>query len=158
MRVLSIVHDSVVDGEGLRSVVFFSGCPHRCFCCHNPQSWRFEQGTAMTVEEVFQALMSNPLCEVTLSGGEPFMQAKQVKVLAQRLKQAGKHIWAYSGYTVEQLLSGTVHQQELLRYIDVLVDGPFRLERKVPGLRFRGSDNQRIWMLQEGKPSGLIFS
>lgn len=157
MRVLSILHDSVVDGEGLRTVVFFSGCPHQCEGCHNPQSWNMMNGTEMSVAEVAAELLSNPLTDVTLSGGEPFMQAKEVKELARLLRQSGRHIWAYTGYTVEQLLDrGTVDQQELLRCVDVLVDGPFVAERRCPGLPFRGSDNQRIWRMEEGIPVGLI--
>ena len=155
---MSIVHDSVVDGEGLRTVIFFSGCPHRCLGCHNERSWKLANGTLMTINEVYQEVMLNPLTDVTLSGGDPFVQAKKVAKLARRLKEAGKHIWAYTGYTLEELKQGTADKQELLRYIDVLVDGRFVLERKIPGLLFRGSDNQRIWKLKDGEPIGLISS
>lgn len=158
LQVLSILHDSVVDGEGLRTVVFFSGCPHQCPGCHNPESWNIRNGTKMTVDEVAVEILSNPLTDVTLSGGEPFMQAKEVKQLARKLKEAGRHIWSYTGYTVEHLLQrGTADQRELLQYIDVLVDGPFLMERRRPGLRFCGSDNQRIWRMNCGQPDGLIF-
>lgn len=159
LRVLSILHDSVVDGEGLRTVIFFSGCPHHCKGCHNPQSWNMMNGTEMTVEEVAAEVLSNPLTDVTLSGGEPFMQAKEVSELARLLRQSGRHIWSYTGYTIEQLIErGNPDQQELLRCIDVLVDGPFIAERCCPGLPFRGSDNQRIWRIEEGVSVGLISS
>ena len=158
LYVMSIVHDSVVDGEGLRTVIFFSGCPHRCLGCHNEQSWKLANGTLMTIDEVYQEVMRNPITDVTLSGGDPFVQAKEVAKLARRLKEAGKHIWSYTGYTLEELKQGTADKQELLRYIDVLVDGRFVLERKIPGLLFRGSDNQRIWKLKDGEPIGLISS
>ncbi|MCY9579025.1 anaerobic ribonucleoside-triphosphate reductase activating protein [Paenibacillus alvei] len=158
LRVLSILHDSVVDGEGLRTVIFFSGCPHQCKGCHNPQSWNMMNGTEMTVEEVAAEVLSNPLTDVTLSGGEPFMQAKEVSELARLLRQSGRHIWSYTGYTIEQLMEhGTPDQKELLHSIDVLVDGPFIAERRCPGLPFRGSDNQRIWRIEDGTPVGLIF-
>lgn len=115
-------------------------------------------GTEMTVEEVAAEVLSNPLTDVTLSGGEPFMQAKEVSELARLLRQSGRHIWSYTGYTVERLMEhGTPDQQELLHSIDVLVDGPFIAERRCPGLPFRGSDNQRIWRIEDGTPVGLIF-
>ena len=159
LRVMSIIHDSVVDGEGLRSVVFFSGCPHQCAGCHNPQSWAYSAGTPMTIDEVLEQLLSNPLTDITLSGGEPFMQAKQVKILARRLREAGRNIWEYTGYSLEQLQqSGDTDKLELLQEVDVLVDGPFLLEHKVPGLMFRGSSNQRVWRMKDGKAIGLIYS
>ncbi|WP_036605509.1 anaerobic ribonucleoside-triphosphate reductase activating protein [Paenibacillus assamensis] len=158
MRVLSFVHDSVVDGEGLRSVIFLSGCPHRCEGCHNPQSWNMRAGEVLSVEEAAAELLSNPLTDVTLSGGEPFMQAREVKRLACILREAGRHIWAYTGYTLEYIQqNGTVDMNELLTYIDVLVDGPFLQERRRPELRYRGSDNQRIWKLSHGNPDGLFL-
>ncbi len=156
LYVMSIVHDSVVDGEGLRTVIFFSGCPHQCPACHNEQSWKLTNGTKMTVDDVYEEVMSNPLTDVTLSGGDPFVQAKEVAQLAKRLKDAGRNIWAYTGYTLEELKEEAKDKQELLRYVDVLVDGRFILERKFPGLLFRGSDNQRIWKLKDGEPIGLI--
>ncbi|WP_420916843.1 anaerobic ribonucleoside-triphosphate reductase activating protein [Paenibacillus thiaminolyticus] len=158
LRVMSIVHDSVVDGEGLRTVVFVSGCPHRCPGCHNPSSWRSDAGTLMSVEAVAADVLSNPLTDLTLSGGEPFLQARALAKLARIAKEAGRTVWCYTGYTVEELLQdGTRDQRELLRLTDVLVDGRFLIERRRPGLRFRGSDNQRIWKMRNGQPDELIF-
>src|SRR5690625_1540245 len=79
MKVLNIIHDSVVDGEGLRTVVFFAGCPHQCLGCHNPDSWFRSNGTNMTLEEILAEIKSNPMNDVTFSGGEPFIQAKQIE-------------------------------------------------------------------------------
>lgn len=150
MKVMNIIHDSVVDGEGLRTVIFFAGCPHFCQGCHNPASWNIRNGTEMSVEEVVYEVASNPLTDVTLSGGEPFFQAKEVAEVARRLKDLGKHIWAYSGYTLEQLEDAEdVYQRKLLSYCDVLVDGPFILAKKDLTLSFRGSSNQRIIDLSE---------
>ncbi|MCJ7842463.1 anaerobic ribonucleoside-triphosphate reductase activating protein [Lederbergia sp. NSJ-179] len=149
MKIMNILHDSVVDGEGLRTVVFLAGCPHFCKGCHNPKSWNFRNGTDMTVEEVFQEVTSNPLSNVTLSGGEPFFQAEEVAPLAKALKKAGKNIWIYSGYTFEQLVqSEDPSKLELLHHCDVLVDGPFLLEERDLTLAFRGSKNQRIIQLE----------
>ncbi|UJZ87091.1 anaerobic ribonucleoside-triphosphate reductase activating protein [Heyndrickxia coagulans] len=145
MRVMNIIHDSVVDGEGLRTVIFFAGCPHFCKGCHNPRSWNIHNGTEMPVEDVVAEVASNPLTDVTFSGGEPFFQAQEVCEVAKRLKALGKNIWVYSGYTFEQLIaSDDPYQQELLRYCDVLVDGPFLLAERDLTLSFRGSRNQRI--------------
>ncbi|WP_018662651.1 anaerobic ribonucleoside-triphosphate reductase activating protein [Heyndrickxia acidiproducens] len=145
MRIMNILHDSVVDGEGLRTVIFFAGCPHFCKGCHNPASWNINNGTEMTVEEVVEEAASNPLTNVTLSGGEPFFQAEEACKLAKQLKQKGKNIWAYTGYTIEQLrTSNDPDKLELLGYCDCLVDGPFILEQRDLSLTFRGSRNQRV--------------
>lgn len=145
MKVMNILHDSVVDGEGLRTVIFFAGCPHMCKGCHNPKSWNINNGTEMTVDEVVQEVASNPLTDVTFSGGEPFFQAKEVSQVAKRLKKLNKNLWIYTGYTYEQLVSSNdCFTLELLSYCDVLVDGPFILEERDLTLKFCGSKNQRI--------------
>lgn len=145
MKIMAIHHDSVVDGEGLRTVVFFAGCPHMCKGCHNPESWNINNGTDMTVDELVREVASNPLTDVTFSGGEPFLQAKEASEAAKKLKAMNKNIWIYTGYTLEELLaSNDPYKLELLRYCDVLVDGPFLEEERDLSLTFRGSRNQRI--------------
>lgn len=145
MKVMSIHHDSVVDGEGIRTVIFFAGCPHFCKGCHNPRSWNIKNGTEMSMEEIRDEVLSNPLTDVTFSGGDPFFQADEVKVLAKELKEHGKNIWIYTGYTHEQIKDHPNPSfQELLLFCDVLVDGPFILAKKDLTLPFRGSSNQRI--------------
>lgn len=143
MKVMNIIHDSIVDGEGFRSVIFFAGCPHSCNGCHNPRSWNMDNGTDMTTEELYQEIIDNELTQVTLSGGEPFQQSRQVAVLAHALKQAGKHIWCYTGYTFEELLENPEHYK-LLTYVDVLVDGKFEINNRDLSLLYKGSSNQRI--------------
>lgn len=147
---MNIIHDSVVDGDGLRSVVFFAGCPHHCKGCHNPESWNDKNGTDMTIDDIYIELMSNPITDVTFSGGEPFIQAEQLVKLASLLKESGKNIWIYSGFTIEEIL---VHPnksfQKLLSLCDVLVDGKFELDKRDLTLPFRGSSNQRILPLEE---------
>ena len=140
-----IVEDSIVDGPGIRCTVFSQGCPHRCPGCHNPETWDFGCGTPMDEERIYEIVRSNPLCRgVTFSGGEPFAQAEGFSRLADLLKQGGYEVASYSGYTFEQLLEGTPAQQELLRRIDVLSDGPFLLSERSLEVAFRGSKNQRI--------------
>ncbi len=152
-RIMSIYHDSVVDGEGLRTVIFFAGCPHFCKGCHNPKSWNIRNGKEMQIEEVVKEAL-NPLTDITLSGGDPFFQAKAASKIAKQLKEEhGKNIWAYTGWTIEQLLTiKDENQLELLRYVDVLVDGPFILAERDLTLSFRGSRNQRIIHMDEHRP------
>lgn len=143
-RVLSIYHDSVVDGEGLRTVIFFAGCPHYCKGCHNPRSWNLRNGNEISVQQIVEEAL-NPLTDITLSGGDPFYQAEAAANVARQLKAHGKNIWAYTGWTIEQLLENkNSHQLELLKYVDVLVDDSFILAERDLTLSFRGSRNQRI--------------
>lgn len=140
---MNIIHDSIVDGEGFRSVVFLAGCPHHCKGCHNPQSWNMENGTDMTEEEIVSELIQNELTQVTLSGGEPFLQSNEVAPLAATLKHEGKNVWCYTGFKFETLLTNPSHMH-LLTQIDVLVDGQFELDKRDLSLLYKGSRNQRI--------------
>lgn len=152
MKVMNIIHDSVVDGEGLRTVIFFAGCPHRCLGCHNPESWKMTNGREMTIDEILSEVESNPLTDVTFSGGEPMIQAKKLATLARRIKALGKNIWVYSGFTLEELLEARdPYKREVLTFCDVLVDGRFVLEERDLSLKFKGSRNQRIIDLNKQK-------
>ncbi len=145
LNLSGIVSDSIVDGPGIRVSVFSQGCPHHCPGCHNPETWEFGCGTPMEEERIAQIVAENPLCRgVTFSGGEPFAQPEGFAKLAKLLKEKGYEVASYSGYTFEQLLSGTPGQKQLLEAVDVLIDGPFLLEEKSLELNFRGSKNQRI--------------
>lgn len=145
LNLASIVEDSIVDGPGIRVTVFCQGCPHGCPGCHNPNSHPFGTGTDMTVEAVRDIVKCSPLCRgVTFSGGEPFSQAEGFAALAQLLRAEGYEVACYTGYTFEQLQSGTPAQKHLLAQLDVLVDGPFLLAQRNLDLRFRGSENQRV--------------
>ena len=145
LELSGIVSDSIVDGPGIRVSVFSQGCPHHCPGCHNPETWEFGCGTQMQEEQILEIVRSNPLCRgVTFSGGEPFAQPEGFGKLARMLKSHGYEVASYTGYTFEQLCSGTPAQRQLLEQIDVLIDGPFRLEERSLELSFRGSKNQRI--------------
>lgn len=156
LNLSGIVGDSIVDGPGIRTCIFCQGCPHHCEGCHNPETWDFGCGTPMEEETLLEIVRSNPLCRgVTFSGGEPFAQSEGFAKLARLLKEAGYEVASYSGYTFEELLSGSDDQRELLSAIDVLIDGPFLLSERSLELSFRGSRNQRILdvprSLAEGK-------
>lgn len=143
------MQDSIVDGPGLRAVVFFAGCPHRCEGCHNPESWNIGYGTEYTVDDVVTKVKSNRITRgVTLSGGDPFFQPLEAKLLASALRQEGYNMWAFSGYTFEEIIADH-DMRSLLQELDVLVDGKFQEELKDLTLRFRGSSNQRIIDVQE---------
>ena len=105
IHVQNIMHSSAVDGTGFRDVLFVNYCPHKCEGCHNPETWDVENGTDMTVQEVFADLTESSITNVTFSGGEPFCQPKALTNLAKMLKGVGKTIWAYSGFTFEQLIA-----------------------------------------------------
>lgn len=146
LRIANVICDSIVDGPGLRTVIFVQGCPHHCIGCHNPESWDYNKGTEITVGELLEKIQRNPLCKgITFSGGEPFEQAWALAELAKRLKCSGYEIACYTGYTYEFLYEkGTPSQKELLNQLDVLVDGPFILEQRSLEIGFKGSKNQRI--------------
>ncbi|MBE6933912.1 MAG: anaerobic ribonucleoside-triphosphate reductase activating protein [Ruminococcaceae bacterium] len=151
-----IVSDSIVDGPGIRVTVFSQGCPHHCPGCHNPETWDFGCGTQLTVQQVLEIVQSNPLCRgVTFSGGEPFAQAEGFAELARLLKCRGYEVASYTGYTFEQLYTGTPAQRQLLETIDVLIDGPFLMAEKSMEVSFRGSKNQRILDVPASLVSGI---
>ena len=150
-----IVNDSIVDGPGIRMTVFAQGCPHHCQGCHNPETWQFGCGTPMEEERIADIVGTNPLCRgVTFSGGEPFAQAEGFTKLAKLLKSRGYEVASYSGYTFEELTKGTEAQQELLKSIDVLIDGRFELGQRSLEIAFRGSKNQRIIDVQKSLTAG----
>lgn len=143
LRIMSVYHDSIVDGEGFRDVVFLNMCPHHCKGCHNPSSWDYCNGHEISVQEAFDTLVSNPIADVTLSGGEPFLQSEALSELCSMLRAANKNIWIYSGYLFEDIAADPI-KRRLLTLCDVLVDGPFVQSLADKTLRFRGSSNQRI--------------
>lgn len=156
LRVNATIAESVVDGPGIRYVVFVQGCPHHCEGCHNPQTHDFAGGEWVDIFDLLDEIKQDPLLKgVTFSGGEPFCQAEALSRLAKELHEFGLHVMTYSGYTYEQLSEMAQSDEsvaELLRQTDTLVDGPFILEKRDLSLQFRGSSNQRILFLKNGKP------
>lgn len=155
VNVAGIVSDSIVDGPGLRTVIFVQGCTHHCEGCQNPETWEFGCGKNMSVETLYDMVKDAPLCKgVTFSGGEPFCQAGALVPLAKMLKKDGYELASYSGYTFEQLMKGTAEQKALLSCLDILIDGPFIQNEKSLDLRFRGSKNQRILDVKKSLAEG----
>jgi anaerobic ribonucleoside-triphosphate reductase activating protein len=146
VRLAGITQESVSDGPGMRITVFFQGCEHHCPGCHNPQTWDRQGGVVYSLDEVLGLIKDSPLIKgITLSGGEPFLQAEAAAALACEFHDRGKDVWAYTGYLWENLLEqNDPAWKALIGACDVLVDGPFREGERNPGLFFRGSANQRI--------------
>jgi anaerobic ribonucleoside-triphosphate reductase activating protein len=143
-----VIKESIVDGPGLRYVVFAQGCPHHCHGCHNENTWPYGGGFSAYPGEILGDMNRNPLLKgITLSGGEPFSQSAAFAELARLARAAGFDVYTYTGYLYEDLLklsSADLSVRLLLRYTDTLIDGPFVSERKSYSLAFRGSDNQRV--------------
>jgi anaerobic ribonucleoside-triphosphate reductase activating protein len=159
IRIAGIATESVVDGPGLRSTVFFQGCSHACPDCHNPETWDPSGGQLITCRDLLGKLKLNPLTAgVTFSGGEPFLQAVAAAELGKFLKQQGLSLWVYTGYVWEYLLtnSGNPGFGALLEVTDVLVDGPFQKKYRDLQLAFRGSSNQRLIKVSESLKTGAI--
>lgn len=148
LRVSGIVEESVVDGPGVRFVVFTQGCEHHCPGCHNPHTHALDGGTMMTTDAILARFDEDPLLSgITFSGGEPFLQPEALAELAEAVHARGKDVMVYSGFTFEQLLEREGQDpgvRRLLSQADILVDGPYVESRRNLELDFRGSDNQRL--------------
>ncbi len=162
----------IANGLGVRVSLFVSGCTHKCKGCFNPETWDFNYGTLYTHEtqlEIIDALNHPYIAGLTLIGGEPLEPSNQrilvelVKAVKQQFPE--KNIWCYTGYNFENDIissEGCARCEvtgELLSYIDILVDGEFQIDRKNISLKFRGSENQHIILVQESlKQAKTILS
>ena len=160
LRIAGIIRESIVDGPGIRYVVFAQGCRHNCEGCHNPETHSFEGGTLTEPDTLLQEIRRNPLLDgITLSGGEPFEQADGLGALAEEVAKLGLNVITYSGYTFEYIQE---HMQEhegwerLLKATDILIDGRFELKKKSLLLKFRGSSNQRIIDVGKSLEGGCV--
>ena len=158
MRIANTISDSIVDGPGLRLTVFTQGCPHRCPDCHNPETHDPAGGREAELAELIALLDANPLLQgLTLSGGDPFLQAAECAALARAARDRGLDVWTYTGYRYEDLAeAGRADWEALLAATDVLVDGPFLQAQKSYAALFRGSDNQRLIDLRQTRAAGQV--
>ena len=140
--------DSVVDGEGIRTVIWTQGCPHNCLGCHNPNTHDFNDGEVVDVMEVLERIDELDNQDgITFSGGDPMCQPRACAKIAEYAKNKGLNIWCYTGYTYEQLQKLAKTNKDItgfLSLIDVLIDGPFILKERSLDSKFRGSKNQRL--------------
>lgn len=151
-------HDSIVNGDGLRAVVWTQGCVNYCKGCQNPETWDFEAGMLVDIAEVEQRLAEFPgQTGLTFCGGEPFVQPEACLEIANWVrKELGWDVWSFSGFTYELIEKAGGPYLEFLKGLDALIDGPFILSQKDLSLRFRGSRNQRLLHLELG--TGKIIS
>lgn len=156
IRTSGIIKESIVDGVGLRYVVFFQGCPHNCKGCQNPQTRSFNGGKFVHADTIINEVINNPLLDgITLSGGDPLCYPRQCVILAGRVREYNKTVWIYTGYTFEEIMANP-RKRRVLPVTDVLVDGKYIEEQRDLDLRFRGSSNQRIIDVQKSLKQGKI--
>lgn len=151
--------DSIVDGTGIRAVVWTQGCSHNCPGCHNPGTHDFKGGEEVDIDDVKDVLSELEFQDgVTFSGGDPFFQPEACAELAEHVQKLGMNVWCYTGFLFEDLLNASSKKKAIMKFlnnIDVLVDGPFIISKRSYSAKFRGSSNQRIIdvkkSLEEGK-------
>lgn len=150
MRIAGVISESIVDGPGMRYVIFTQGCPHGCPACHNPDTHDPAAGYERDVDDVIADMMrafdDDPLLDgVTISGGEPFEQAADCARVANAARSAGANVWVYTGWTIEEIAARSNDDElALVRAADVLVDGRFVETLRTLDVRFVGSSNQRV--------------
>lgn len=151
MRYHNITKDDMLNGDGLRVVLWVAGCSHCCKECHNPITWDPHGGLLFddaAKEEIFEQLRQDYISGITFSGGDPLHSANRldVKNLMAEIKEKfpDKTIWLYTGDSWENILHYPV-----MKYVDVLVDGEFKIEERDPKLLWKGSKNQRVIDVQK---------
>lgn len=160
MRLAGIVKDSIVDGPGLRVAIFVQGCRHYCEGCHNLDTHDIDGGYEESIDNIIQEIDANPLIDgITISGGEPFLQAKSCSMLIQKIKK--KHpdytVWVYTGFTYDEIKEkDSIAWESLLDNIDILVDGRYIREQRSYSLLYRGSRNQRLIDVKKTEGLGSV--
>lgn len=174
LNIAGLVDDSIVDGDGLRFTIFEQGCTHNCKGCHNPETHKFIEKKLYDIDDIFDKIMENPLLDgITLSGGDPFFQAKENIKLMHRIKtETNLTTWAYTGYTWEEFFNYMLKNEqpkhksqitddmiEMLKLCDVIVDGKYEESLKTLDSTYIGSSNQRIIDVQNsmGKKIPIIL-
>ena len=158
MRYHNIPKDDMLNGDGLRVVLWVAGCAHACPGCHNPVTWDPEGGLPFDEaarQEIYEELEKDYVSGITFSGGDPLHPANMqgVTELARQIRSdfPDKTIWLYTGSTWDE-----VRDLEVIRYVDVLVDGPFREDEKDSTLHWKGSANQQVIDVQKTLKTGEV--
>lgn len=146
MRYHNITKDDMLNGDGLRVVLWVSGCSHHCPGCQNPITWDSSDGLIFdgnALNEIDDQLGKKYISGITFSGGDPLFEGnrRDILVLCKYIRELfpNKNIWLYTGYTYEE-----VSDLEIMDYIDILVDGPYVEKLRDTSLKWRGSSNQRV--------------
>jgi len=159
MRLSGITPESLVDGPGLRYVIFSQGCPHRCPHCQNPETWDASAGKEFSVKQVIRLIKQQKKTKrgVTFSGGEPFLQAAELAQVALAARQLDWDVVTYTGFTYEELAADNSEgTNALLSASDILIDGKYVHKLRDTRLQFRGSSNQRLIDVSKTQESGKI--
>lgn len=156
LKYAGIIPDSTVDGPGIRTVVFMQGCIHNCPGCHNPQTHDINGGEEITPRELAKMVLKDISANhagLTLSGGDPFLQDVELCEMLEFVKKRmpDLNIWAYTGYLFEQ-----IKDSPMLKYLDVIVDGPFIMAEKSLKLIYCGSGNQRLIDVKKSLEKGEV--
>ncbi|HCR73632.1 MAG TPA: anaerobic ribonucleoside-triphosphate reductase activating protein, partial [Ruminococcus sp.] len=156
MRFHDISRDNMLNGDGLRAVLWVAGCSHQCKDCHNPITWDINGGVPFdeaAEKELFEALSPSYISGITFSGGDPLhiKNRDEVGRLIEKIhnEMPSKTIWLYTGYLWEEIM-----QLDFIKYVDVIVDGEFISELKDNKLHWRGSSNQRVIDVKKSIDSG----
>lgn len=159
MNYVKITKNDVANGPGVRVVLWVAGCSHECPGCHNPETWDPESGENFGFEEVYDILrlIDQPhIAGLTLSGGDPLFpqNRKEMTRLCEKVKRLfpQKTIWCYTGFLWED-----VHQDPIIKYIDVLVDGEYKADKRNISLPYCGSENQRVIDVQKSIKNGKVI-
>ena len=145
-----IEHDNIVNGDGLRAVIWTQSCPIHCLGCQNPETWDYTKGKLVSIEDVKKELSKLKGQDgLTFCGGEPFVQAKACKEIADYVrKELGWNVWSFTGFTHEIIEKYGGEPWSFLKSLDALIDGPFIMKQRDLSLRYRGSKNQRLLHLE----------
>ena len=158
MRYACIKYNDISNAPGVCVSLYVQGCPFHCKGCHNPETWDFDNGKDISILSLFYTIhnkIGHLTKNITFSGGDPLYQIDELSILAEIFKQHDYHVCTYTGFTWEELRDKPVYS-EFLKYIDLLIDGPFIYKERSLDIKFRGSTNQRIIDVQESLRTGQI--
>lgn len=155
-RLAGEIKHSLVNGPGIRYVIFFQGCPHHCRGCQNPETHDISGGMEADTDDVVERIRAAKFLDgVTLSGGDPLMQPDACSTIAKAIHEMGLSVWVYTGWKMEDVLHDA-HKREALHYVDVLVDGEFVSTLQGEESLFRGSSNQRFIDVQKSLSTNQV--
>lgn len=158
IRIAGLYNDSIVDGPGIRFVIFTQGCLFACKNCHNKETWNPSGGYNIDMDEIVAKWRSNPLIDgITLSGGDPLFQSEKSLYLLRKAKETNLNVVVYSGDIYEKLIvSSDPFTRDIINESDYLIDGPYVDKLRDLSLLYRGSSNQRIIDLNKTREKGEI--
>lgn len=168
MNYHNITKDDMLNGDGIRVVLWVAGCEHHCDECQNPETWNYKSGIPFdtnALEEIEAELKKDYVSGITLSGGDPFapQNREEIYELVRWLKYfyPSKTIWVYTGYKIEELAfyadgTSVFGYPAILHFIDVLVDGKYEKDKRDVNLKWRGSSNQRVIDVKKSYKEGKI--